>query len=213
MPANNFLTVTAFTGSAITGNTLGTPVYANSEKVGPGQPCVLEMDRTLTLTSGSGSLNGTVTIYGTDLPNKDYAKSGSTFQTRAAAVTGATPLTIATDIDYAAFSNNNYIVDANGSLLTYKASGAVTSGGMFTIFSGNGTVGALGKTVVMIGTTGSVLAVDTPVAIFKATPSQVLAASSAMQVVTEIVGKTVFWSSLDGVAAGTSPADVRVMPR
>ena len=192
MPANNIHTIAnlaRITGGA---DSVTRPAAAINEMVRPGQPCILEVQRDRDGTTGA--LDGTAAIFGADLPQAGYYKAGAVWNGMAADPGGSTAMTFDTDIDYAAFSNNNWLVEVNGVFQAYLATPLAATD--FAV-SDNG-----GKARITLGTTTLRCAFGASVTVYKVTPTEILAAGGNAQVTTEIVGKSVYW--LKYVVASTN---------
>jgi hypothetical protein len=183
MPINSIHTIA--NQARLTAGTATTtvPQLHINEKVKSGQPCILEVSRDRDGTSGA--LDGTVAIFGADLPLPDYYKAGAAWVGVTADPGGGNAMIFDTDIDFVAWANYNWIVRVGDTLQPYVASPAAA--GDFTV-ANNG-----GKCRVTIGTTTLRLGYGQRVTVYRVTPNQILADGPNAIFRNEIVGKTCYW--------------------
>ena len=154
-------------GAVVNIPVLGAKYGNGSEKFGAGRPAILEVNRlydgAFDATTGTVPiLNGTIAVYGADLPHPDTgAASAVQRMLGSAGTTGRTVFTTTTDMTYTAFSNNNYIVLQNGVPLLQGS-----SAGQFAVTDGTG------KSIITLGTAA---AANDKIDIYKVTPVQILA--------------------------------------
>ncbi len=186
MPVNSIHTIlnqarlTAAGASAIT-----VPGLHINEKVKAGQPCILEISRDRDGTTGA--LDGTVAVFGADLPQPDYIKAGVTWISQTFDPGGGVAMVFDTDIDFVAWANYNWIVRVGDTIQPYVASPAAAID--FTV-ANNG-----GKCRVTLGTTTLRVGFGQRITVYRITPTQILADGANAAIRTEIVGKTVYWMS------------------
>lgn len=165
-----------------------------SERVAPGRPVILEVDRNRDGTSGA--LEGTFSLWGVNLPHPyGFNANVNVFQGR----DGASGKTVFdTAIAHQAFSNHNWIVIQNGVVLAQGA-----GAGKFQI-SNNG-----GLARVTLGTAagdGDVIEV------YFCAPAQLLAVGANENVRTSIIARQLMWADIVVAATNFSGTVVTIQP-
>lgn len=203
MPANSLHTI--YNGARLTSGTatLSTPALAVNEKVKAGQPCILEVNRDR--DGASGALDGTVGIYGADLPMPDYRKEGVSWIGRTYDPGAGVAMTFDTDLTYAAFSNYNFLVRVGDTLLDRQASIA-------TAIQWNVTDNG-GLARITIGTTTLRTGFGQRVTVYKPTVNELLAVAANGVIRTEIIGKSCYWFSGTHATNNLSRTLATVQPR
>lgn len=185
MPANNIHTI--YDGARLTAGTatLSIPARRANEKVAAGQPCILEITRDR--DGASGALDGTVGIFGADLPSADYYKAGSTWIGRTADPGAGNVMTFDTDLDFASFANYNFLVQLGNSFLERLATPLTAI--QYEVADN------AGKARVTLGTTVLRTGYGQRITIYKTVPTQILAVAANAAVRTAIIGKSCYWFS------------------
>ena len=125
----------------------------------------------------SGALNGTLIVWGANLPHPNSANTSVQVMKGSDGTTGRT--IFATALAYAAFSNYNMVILVNG-LVIEQGAGA----GKWTVAD------AAGLSTVTFGTA---LNADDVVEFYKVTPVEALASGGHNSTITSIIGRTLFW--------------------
>lgn len=203
MPANNIHVI--YNGARLTSGTatLSIPAAAVNEKVRAGQPCILEVSRDRDGTSGA--LDGTVGIYGADLPNQDYQKDGQSWIGQTFDPGSGNAMIFDTNLVYAAFSNYNFLVQVGETFLERASS--ITTAIQWNV-TDNG-----GLARITIGTTTLRTGYGRRVTVYKPTVNEILAVAANPAVRTEIVGKSVYWFSGTHATNNLSRTLAMVSPR
>ncbi len=185
---------------AITRKTSGGPTYTIPKLIGgagaSGRPCRLKVVRPL--DGASALLEGTVAVFGTNLPHINGPNAASQ---RFVGADGATGRTIFTTIlAYAAWANYNFIILVNGVVIE-NGSGA-----------GKCQISDVGGFAVI--TFGTALAVADVMQVAYAVPTEVLADGAHVYEDTEIVGKDLLWlvGTHDGGSSDLSAVQAWVQP-
>lgn len=203
MPINNIHTIANLARLTSGTATLTIPSAAVNEKVRAGQPCILEVSRDR--DGASGALDGTVAIFGADLPHPDYRKELVSWIGRTFDPGGGNAMVFDTDLDHAAFANYNWLVQVGDDFLERAAS--ITTAVQWDVANNSG------KARITIGTTTLRVPFGRRVTVYKVTPAEVLAAAANADVRTEIVGKTVYWLSGTHATNNLSRTLATVSPR
>jgi hypothetical protein len=167
-----------------------------SEKTRENQHVMLEINR---LRDGTtGALDGTIAIYGADLPEK--TRPDATHHLSEIVLPGSGAYTFDTTIAYAAFSNYNWIVKVAGTILAYKSTpDAATNWAV----SDNG-----GLARITIGTSGARPVDGSQLEVYKVTPVEILADGANEVVRTEILAPTLAWAVTAGTPASATIVDL-----
>lgn len=186
-------------------NASTTPVApsAISEKLREGVPCLLDVRRDRDGTTGA--LDGTVRIMGAPRENPRLGSSTSAF-TRITNPGAGVAFTFQTQIAYAGFSGNNFIVCVNGVPLDYKAAPDAKTNWKVT------NVGGLA--LITIGTTVLQPDVGGQLEVFFVTPVEILAdGAHGYDSPTEIIGAGFAWVDYTVATTNLSATEVTIRPR
>lgn len=149
-----------------------------SERIASGRPCILEINRDR--DGASGALDGTVGVWGVNLPHPDGGSStAAVFRGDGATVNFEPPLAT---MPYAAFSNYNWIVIQDGVVIEQGA-----GAGKFTVTNPVTTQAR----IVM----GTAPAAGSKLEVFLVTPLALRSVAANAQERTSVIGKDLVWLS------------------
>ncbi len=162
---------------------IGASPRDGSERIAAGRPCRLCIQREF--DGASAAIEGTINIFGKNLPAIDGKNSGNQRMVGADGTTGRT--IFATNLTYVAWANYNWVVLVNGVVIA-NGSGA----GKCQISDGS---------PLAIVTFGTALAVTDKVQITYGVPVELMADGAHPFEDTQIIGKDLVWAKMSHAAS------------
>jgi hypothetical protein len=152
------------------------PLGSGGEKLAAGRPCTLQINRDRDGTSGA--LDGTLVVWGVNLPHIDGRSTKCQKFIATAAQVNFEPLLA--NMPYVAWANFNWVVTVNGTILDQGA-----GAGKFTV-----TNPATTQARIVLGTAS---AAGDIVEVYFTVPEQLLASGAHPFARVGITGKTLYW--------------------
>lgn len=172
-----------------------------TERTSAARPVMLDVKRDRDGTTGA--LDGTIAVYGANLPNPDMDPNGISQVFKGDGIITALN-TAAAAMLYAAFLNNNFIVIQNGVVLVQGA-----GAGKFTLLDVDGGTSTSKNVRIVLGTAAPA---NARIEVYKVTPVEVLADGAYPFNRSQVQGKTAMWTLITTTAGAYAKTLVQLEP-